>query len=243
MDEQARVVHEGCDVNRAAEVERHADGDIRIGLIGRISPWKGQHIFLQAAAVLHRRYPSAKFEIIGAPLFSEWDYEAKLRELCRALHLEDVVEFVGFVEDAPARIAQLDIVVHASTIGEPFGQVIIEAMAEQKPVVATNGGGVPEIVEDGITGLLVPMGDAPAMAQALAHLLDHPEAAALMGRQGRARVIAQFTVQKTARMVESVYRQVLLAPQAVSGRLVQDQTNPEGLDWQIEYQSALERHV
>ena len=62
----------------------------------------------------------------------------------------------------PARIAELDIVVHASTTGEPFGQVIIEGMAEQRPVVATNGGGVPEIVQDGVTGLLVPMGDALA---------------------------------------------------------------------------------
>jgi glycosyltransferase involved in cell wall biosynthesis len=160
------VVHDGCPIAER-EVQPKRNRGPRIGLIGRITPWKGQHIFLQAAALLHPLYPAAKFEIIGAALFSESEYEAHLHELCRTLHLIDTVEFVGFVEDARARMAQLDIVVHASTIGEPFGQVIIEAMAEEKPVVATNGGGVPEIVEDGINGLLVPMNDASRMAQAL----------------------------------------------------------------------------
>jgi glycosyltransferase involved in cell wall biosynthesis len=143
------------------------------------------------------------------------------------LYLTDAVEFAGFVEDVPARIAELDIVVHASTTGEPFGQVIIEAMAEQKPVVATNGGGVPEIVQDGITGLLVPMGDAPALADALRYLLDHPEIAAQMGREGRKRVLAQFTIQRTARMVESVYRELLGESKYSKAPLVQTRTNSE----------------
>ena len=224
------VVHDGCNVDdsaRPAQAQATPNGNVRIGLIGRISPWKGQHIFLEAAALLHPHYPAAKFEIIGAPLFSEHKYEAHLHELCRTLHLINTVEFAGFVENVPQRIAQLDIVVHASTIGEPFGQVIIEAMAEQKPVVATNGGGVPEIVEDGTTGLLVPMGDAPKMAEALTYLLDHPEAAAQMGREGRQRVIAQFTIQKTARMVEAVYREVLRAPKPAESPLIQPPTNTE----------------
>jgi glycosyltransferase involved in cell wall biosynthesis len=208
-NERARVVHDGCNADAAKETQLNPNRGMRIGLIGRVSPWKGQHIFLQAAALLHPLYPAAKFQIIGAPLFSEREYEAHLHALNRALQLENAVEFAGFVEDVAARIAQLDIVVHASTIGEPFGQVIIEAMAEQKPVVATNGGGVPEIVEDGITGLLVPMGDAPRMAQALTYLLDHPQAAAQMGHRGWERVLEKFTIQRTARLVESVYREVL----------------------------------
>jgi glycosyltransferase involved in cell wall biosynthesis len=113
------------------------------------------------------------------------------------------------VENVPERIAQLDIVVHASTSGEPFGQVIIEGMAEQKPVVATNGGGVPEIVEDGVTGLLVPMGDAVAMANAIDFLLRNPLIAKEMGARGRERALSQFTIQMTARKVEAVYDQVL----------------------------------
>ncbi len=210
--ERASVVHDGCNVAPLNETHLPPTGGVRIGLIGRISPWKGQHIFLQAAAQLHPLYPTATFEIIGAPLFFEREYEARLHELCRDLQLTDAVEFAGFVVDVAARIAQLDIVVHASTTGEPFGQVIIEAMAEGKPVVATNGGGVPEIVQDGITGLLVPMGDAPRMAEALIYLLDHPEVAVRMGRDGRERVLARFTIQRTARMVESIYSRVLKTP-------------------------------
>lgn len=210
---RARVVHDGCTVLPVREGQRNCG--IRIGLVGRISPWKGQHIFLQAAAALHPVYPTTRFEIIGAALFSEREYEAHLHELCRALRLEEVVEFTGFIEDVPARIAELDLVVHASTTGEPFGQVIIEAMAEQKPVVATDGGGVPEIVEDGITGILVPMGDAARMTEALTYLLANPEVAAQMGRNGRARVAAQFTIQRTARKVEAVYREVLRVPEQV----------------------------
>jgi glycosyltransferase involved in cell wall biosynthesis len=224
---RARVVHDGCYVDPMPEGRSFSNLGSRIGLIGRISPWKGQHIFLQAAALVSPVYPGAKFEIIGAPLFSEREYEASLHELCRELRLDEDVDFTGFVEDVAERIAELDIVVHASTTGEPFGQVIIEAMAQQKPVVATDGGGVPEIVEDGVTGLLVPMGDAPRMAQAITYLLDHPEIAAPMGCQGRRRVLAQFTIQKTARMVESVYSEVLRRPGAVASRVIQAQSSAE----------------
>jgi glycosyltransferase involved in cell wall biosynthesis len=134
--------------------------------------------------------------------------------LCDELNLNDTVDFAGFVENVPSRIAELDIVVPASTTGEPFGQVIIEGMAEQKPVVATNGGGVPEIVQDGITGLLVPMGDALRMAEAIDYLLTHPDEATEMGVRGRERVRTHFTIQKTARMVEAVYGEVFGRPLA-----------------------------
>ena len=202
------VVHDGCDIDGLAQATRKKQG-IFIGLIGRISPWKGQHIFIEAASLLHSQFPNVRFQIIGAPLFAEREYEQQLHELRERLGVVEAVEFVGFVENVPERIAQLDIVVHASTSGEPFGQVIIEGMAEQKPVVATNGGGVPEIVEDGVTGLLVPMGDAVAMANAIDFLLRNPLIAKEMGARGRERALSQFTIQMTARKVEAVYDQVL----------------------------------
>jgi glycosyltransferase involved in cell wall biosynthesis len=203
------VVHDGCEVERLPRPRMRRGEATRIGLIGRISPWKGQHIFIQAAALLHARYPSARFEIIGAPLFAEQEYERKLHGLCEDLGVGAAVEFAGFVDNVSSRLAQLDIVVHASTVGEPFGQVIIEGMAEQKPVVATNGGGVPEIVVHGETGLLVPMGDAVAMADAIDFLLKNPEAASQMGLRGRERALSLFTIQKTARKVEGVYDELL----------------------------------
>jgi glycosyltransferase involved in cell wall biosynthesis len=181
----------------------------RVGLVGRISPWKGQHIFIQASALVNRRFPDVRFLIIGAALFGEDQYEQEVRSLPGQLGIEDIVEFTGFRSDVKRAIADLDLVVHASTKGEPFGQVIIEGMAAGKPVVATNGGGVPEIVEDGRTGILVPMSDVQAMAEAISQILSDPVEARAMGIRARQRVADHFTLQQTARRVEAVYEEVL----------------------------------
>ena len=186
-----------------------------IGLVGRISPWKGQDIFLRAAAEVLNHHPHTRFQIIGASLFAEREYEENLQGLCKELGIEHAVEFTGFVQDVPERVTRLDILVHASTTGEPFGQVIIEGMAASKPVVATNGGGVPEIVQDGVTGILVPMKDVEAMANAISFLLEHPETAARMGQLGRERVMGKFTIQRTCRLLEDIYRQIVQPSSAV----------------------------
>jgi len=182
---------------------------ILIGLVGRIARWKGQHIFLEAAAIVRSRFPLARFQIIGAPLFGEEAYGEEIRALSTSLGLDDCVEFLGFCDDIDLLISELNILVHASITGEPFGQVIIEAMAAAKPVVATRGGGVPEIVKDGITGMLVPMGDVAAMADAVGQLLADPEHARQLGLAGRERVLRRFTVEVTARRLESVFENIL----------------------------------
>ncbi|HSS98866.1 MAG TPA: glycosyltransferase family 4 protein [Terriglobales bacterium] len=201
------IVHDGTAAVEPSSTLRN-ESVVRIGLIGRISPWKGQHIFIQAAELVRKRFPQARFVIIGAALFGEKQYEEEVRQLPRQLGIEQVVEFAGFCKDINLALRNLDLVVHASTKGEPFGQVIIEGMAAGKPVVATNGGGVPEIVEDGKTGLLVPMGDAPAMAEAICQILEAPERAREMGRQGCKRVAERFTMDQTARRVEAVYEEM-----------------------------------
>jgi glycosyltransferase involved in cell wall biosynthesis len=204
------VVHDGTDIQTTSHHPiHHKSRDtklFRIGLIGRISPWKGQHVFLQAAALVHKYFPDARFVIIGSALFGEDKYEADVRRLPGELGIEGVVSFSGFVSDVQSAIANLDLIVHASTSGEPFGQVIIEGMAMGKPVVATNGGGVPEIVEDGNTGILVPMGDAAAMADAICELADDPARARAMGRRGKRRVQEHFTLEQVARKIEAVYQ-------------------------------------
>jgi len=180
-----------------------------VALVGRIADWKGQHIFIQAAALVRDRFPQARFQIIGAPLFGEYEYERFLHQMVCDLGLEDHVKFLGFREDVPALLAQADIVVHASTLGEPFGQVVIEGMAAGKPVIATDGGALPEIVIPNETGLLVPMGDAPAMAEAMRTLLSDPVRAAAMGVAGRQRVRERFTIAHTARKLEGIYEYLL----------------------------------
>jgi glycosyltransferase involved in cell wall biosynthesis len=181
----------------------------KIGILGRITKWKGQDVFLNAAARIREKYPQARFSIVGAALFGERDFETHLHELCDSLKLNDVVAFEGFRADVPAVLASWDILVHASTVGEPFGQVIIEAMALAKPVVAANGGGVPEIIRDNIDGLLTAPGDDAALAEAVCKLLADPTLAQTLARAGRQRVIDQFTIQHVARNVERVYDQML----------------------------------
>ena len=212
---RCQVVHDGTPPGAALDDRiDHGEGRgdlIRVGLVGRICRWKGQHVFLQAADKVRRQFPHARFLIVGAPLFGEEDYEGELRALATALDLDGIVEFTGFRENISELIGGLDLLVHASTIGEPFGQVVIEAMAAGKPVVATNGGGIPEVVVDGVTGLLAPMGDAPAMADAICRLIGDRDAAREMGRRGRQRVLEHFTIEKTAANVERIYAR-LLAP-------------------------------
>lgn len=202
--ELARVIHDGFVEPGQVQVLAREAGPL-IGLVGRISPWKGQDIFIRAAALVRPEFPDARFQIIGSAMFGEAEYEAQVRELARELEMGEALEFTGFRSDIEACIAALDILVHASTMGEPFGQVVMEGMAARKPVVATRGGGVPEIVADQETGLLVPMSDARAMAHAIKWLLRNPERARQMGLAGQKRVREHFTIAQTSGRVEALY--------------------------------------
>ncbi len=211
-DIRRTVVHDGYDAQ--AFGTRHppaapAPAAPVVVLVGRIADWKGQHVFIEAAALVRDRFPQARFQIIGAPLFGEYEYERSLHRRVAELGVGDRVSFLGFREDVPALLAQADIVVHASTLGEPFGQVVIEGMAAGKPVIATDGGALPEIVIPGVTGLLVPMGDAPVMAEAMAALLSDPARAAAMGEAGRLRAQERFTIAHTVRKLEGIYEYLL----------------------------------
>jgi glycosyltransferase involved in cell wall biosynthesis len=211
------VVHEGTPHEEFAPHSQsgasgRSDDTQIIGLVGRISPWKGQDIFLRAAGMLRRKYPAARFHIIGAALFDESEFEQKLHKLADDLDLGEALIFAGFRNDIHQAIAELDVLVHASTRPEPFGQVIIEGMAAAKPVVATNAGGVREIVEDGVTGFLVPMSDPERMAEAIDRLLGDPGMAHAMGLRGQAHVTQNFSIGKTVRGVLAAYHQVVRVP-------------------------------
>jgi glycosyltransferase involved in cell wall biosynthesis len=164
---------------------------------------------VRAAAIVRHKHPEARFRIIGSALFGESTFEQKLQVLVEELDVAPIVEFAGFRNDIHVAIAELDILVHASTRPEPFGQVIIEGMAAGKPVVATNAGGVPEIIEDGVTGYLVPMSDAESMARVINELLDDPQAAFATSVRGQRHVAMNFSITKTVDGVVTAYRQLL----------------------------------
>jgi glycosyltransferase involved in cell wall biosynthesis len=180
----------------------------QIGIIGRIASWKGQDVFLEAAALLLRQGFTARFLIAGSPMFGEEAVEQALRRQAVRLGIHEQVEFLGF-SDVPAVLRSLDVLVHASKTPEPFGQVIIEGLAAELPVIATDAGGAREIIDNGRTGLLVPCGDAPALTAALAELLAQPERARRLARAGRVHVLEHFTIEQSARHSEALYEQLI----------------------------------
>ena len=188
-----------------SDFSRTTTKDFVVVLVARISPWKGQDVFIRAAALVLKQFPTCRFQIVGSALFGEDALEGELKQLAASLGVAEKVEFLGFRKDVPELIAASTLLVHASTTAEPFGQVIVQAMVESKPVVATRGGGVLEIVDDGRTGLLVPMKDADAMAKAICEILADPVRARKMGEAGRERFLEKFTIEQTVREVEGVY--------------------------------------
>nr|WP_277344764.1 glycosyltransferase [Cellulomonas sp. IC4_254] len=182
-----------------------------VGLVGRVSPTKGQREFVAAAALLAERFPTARFRVVGAALFEEQAYEGELRAQVAALGLTDRVELTGWVADPVAEIDRLSVLVHASPVPEPFGQVVVEGMARGVPVVATAGGGVDEIAvaEDGTPRcLVVPPRDVPALADAVARVLDRPEEAAARADRAWKDVQADYAIARTAERLTAVWRRV-----------------------------------
>lgn len=180
-----------------------------IGLVGRISPTKGQVEFVEAAALLADRYPGATFRIVGAPLFAEQAYADRVRALVAERGLTDRVELTGFVDDPAAAVDALSVLVHASPTPEPFGQVVAEGMARGVPVVATSGGGADEIAvaADGTARcLLVPPRDVEALAAAVAEVLDHPEAAAARAERAWKDVQQEYAIATTADALTRVWQ-------------------------------------
>lgn len=182
-----------------------------VSSFGRLVPWKGQDVFLRAMAKVLTRLPGVRVLLVGgeADGLEGRRYLESLQALALELRITDRVTFTGFRSDVPELMAASDVIVHSSTEPEPFGRVIVEVMASGRPVVASAAGGVPEIVEDGSTGLLTPPGDAQAMAAAIEELLAEPERARALAERGRESVRSRFTAERFATQIQAVYESTL----------------------------------
>jgi len=185
-----------------------------VGVIGRLDWWKGHEYFLEAMAEVAQRIPDIRGVIVGEPENTPLnrEYYQKLQSLTKSLHLEDKVIFTGFRGDVPRLMSALDVVVLSSSAPEPFGRVVIEGMATGKPVVATAAGGVLDIIEDGVNGLLVPCQDSGAIADAVLGLLSDREQARQIGLAARRRVEEKFTVQSQVAAIQRIYDALLRMP-------------------------------
>jgi glycosyltransferase involved in cell wall biosynthesis len=180
-----------------------------VGMIGRLAPWKGQHVFLEAFERAFRGGDELA-ALVGEAMFGEkeTDYGVELREMTRTLAIADRVEFRGFREDVWAELARMSVCVHASVVPEPFGQVIVEAMLAGVPVIAAQGGGPSEILTDGADGLLYQAGDVAGLADALHRLRDDPALRARVVKNAHLRA-QRFSSRESADSLMSLYRSVL----------------------------------
>lgn len=174
----------------------------RVGIVARLHAVKGHRYFLEAAREVLLLRPEASFLIVG-----EGPCRPVLEKLAGSLRIDDRVTFTGFVEEIYALMAGLDLLV-ISSLWEGFGLTAAEAMVLGVPVVATNVGGLPEVVRHGETGLLVPPADAPALAQGIIWMLGHPREARDMAEKGGEVVQQKFTAGEMARRTLELYRRV-----------------------------------
>ncbi|HYR97039.1 MAG TPA: glycosyltransferase family 4 protein [Candidatus Binatus sp.] len=181
------------------------------GIVGHLQEWKGQHLVLEAVARARRRFPELRCLIVGGVHRRGVEYAARLRERIAQPDLAGHVLLAGARQDVAACLDAMDVVIHASVVPEPFGRVLIEAMALARPVIAPREGGPLVVIVDGETGLLVPPRDAGALADALVALLADPARRAAMGRAGRARVEADFDIRHHVRAMETLFDEVLAA--------------------------------
>ena len=200
-----QVIHSGLDVERFASGNRSTLARITgwgyapiIGWAGRLTAIKDCRTFIEAAAFIRSRHPECRFFIAG-----DGEQREELTGLTTRLNLGSALMFGGNRADMPDIMAGFSVFVLTSR-NEGFGRVLVEAMAAGVPVVATNVGGVPGVVEDGSSGILVPPGDPRAVADAVCMMLDNPSLRETLSRNGRQRA-AQFGIEHMVEQFEEVY--------------------------------------
>ena len=178
-------------------------GDLIVGIVARLVPIKRHDVFLEAARRIAKKVPNCHFLVVG-----NGECRSELEDRVRQLGLGQRVRFLGWRADLPKIYGDLDVVVLSSR-NEGLPVSLIEAMAAARPVVATRVGGVPDLVEDGVTGLLVPSGEPEALAEAIVALLGDPERRRAMGEAGRKRVHPAFSVDRLVQDMDRLYADLL----------------------------------
>jgi glycosyltransferase involved in cell wall biosynthesis len=216
-----RIVHNGFPIEEFAGVTCERSDAFRtayllqgvknlVGVVGRIKfQRKGQEVFVRAASLLRDRFPDARFLCIGSPFPGNESHLTNLLALIHELNLDGYVVYTGDVDDIKAAIRGLDILVLSSSQPEPFGGVVIEAMALSRPVVATNIGGSREQVVDGVTGCLVTPGDPEDMARGIGWLLESMDRRQTFGENGHQRYLEKFEFEAFYRTMLQVYEEAV----------------------------------
>jgi len=209
--ERTITVHEGIDVDHVAAtpaVNLHEalflpHGAPIVGNVAALVPHKGQRYLIDAAHLVVQHAPDTRFVILG-----EGELREHLEKQVHEHHLEKHVLLPGFRTDVLGCIKAFDLFV-MSSVTEGLGTSLLDAMAAARPIVATTAGGIPEIVEDGVNGLLVPPRDARALADAILRALRDADLRGRLGDAGFARVNERFTVERMVAQTAAAYEQIV----------------------------------
>jgi glycosyltransferase involved in cell wall biosynthesis len=197
------IVHYGIEPD--GEPSPYAGAEPRMLCVGRLIPIKGHIVLLRAFAAARESIPELRLDLAGrGPL------EPALRALAKELRIDDAVRFLGYVAPVQRAIEESAFVAVPS-MGEGFGMVALEAMERARPVIAAEIGGLGELVEDGVTGFLVPPGEAEPLAAAIVALAADPKLRARMAAAGRRRALDRFLQERCTDRTEILYRELLAA--------------------------------
>jgi glycosyltransferase involved in cell wall biosynthesis len=190
-----------------------ASKGLLVGVVGRIKfHRKGQEVLVQAADLLRKRHPDVHYVVVGSAAPGNEDHEERLRTLISTSNLNDRVTLTGDVVDSASVFAALDVAVVPSVQAEPFGCVVIEAMAAGTPVVGSNNGGIAEQIEDGVSGILFTPGDPEDLAKALDRLLTDADYRQTTSVEGRRRVRSEFALEKTYLSMAALFDDLTAPP-------------------------------
>jgi glycosyltransferase involved in cell wall biosynthesis len=220
-------IHEGVDLTRFDSLPaKHAmrkrlglpDGKKIVASISRVEKGKGQIEFIKMAALILHRYSAAAFMIVGGREPEDLPLMNELKDLVRALKVENDFTFAGWRDDIPSVMKAVDVFVHCpTTFIEGMGMTCLEAMAASVPVVVSENGGLADAVLDGVTGFVVPPGDIERMAGAVVDLLASESLALEFGRQARIRVERVFDMASNGRALQEVLLEYVPPPKRALG--------------------------
>ncbi|HWQ34608.1 MAG TPA: glycosyltransferase [Blastocatellia bacterium] len=207
-----QVIYDGIDFqecrSKSAEpLDAFEFGSFNIGVVGILIPWKGQRVFIEAANILvnEMKLRDCKFFLIGDVVPGGEAYRRELEKLAADAGLDGQIVFAGHQDNVFKFLNRLDVVVHTSILPEPFGRVIIEAMAMEKPVIATGMGGPLEIIEHGRDGILIRENDPRSLAQVIYDLHRNSAQRQQLAHEARRKVEARFSLNRFAEELERVY--------------------------------------
>jgi glycosyltransferase involved in cell wall biosynthesis len=178
-----------------------------IAVVGRLTRTKGIEYFLDAAAGVLQRFPSARFMVVGDTFFDP-SYRVELENRAAAFNLQNRVIFTGHRDDVPKLLRETTISV-LPTLSESFSNSLLEAMALGIPIVATNVGGNPELITDGEHGILVPPRDTAALSRSIIRLLESPELGQRLGNAAREKVVRRYSLETILHQTEDLYIELL----------------------------------